>query len=147
HTGVRTFEASAFLRNRGADPVAVKKLFSGSMPSYRQRANIVATAELYGDCAIAENRINDENTRIATAQAADELLGISGVQSSYVLCRIDNQINISARSLGSVNVQLIMETLGGGGHRTMAACQISSSDFEQARLHLIAAIDEYKSNI
>lgn len=146
HTGVRTFEASAFLRNRGADPIAVKKLFSGSMPSYRERANIVAKAELYGDCAIAENRVRDENTRIASSQAADELLGISGVQSSYVLCRLGDEINISARSLGSVNVQLIMEALGGGGHRTMAACQLPTKDFAEAKQKLINAIDEYKAN-
>ncbi|MDD4699742.1 MAG: DHH family phosphoesterase [Oscillospiraceae bacterium] len=146
HTGVRTFEASAFLRNRGADPISVKKLFSGSMPSYRQRANIVASAELYDDCAIAENQVQDENTKLATSQAADELLGINGVQSSFVLCRLGDEINISARSLGSVNVQLIMESLGGGGHRTMAACQLATKDFEEAKLKLINAINEYKAN-
>lgn len=147
HTGVRTFEASAFLRNRGADPVEVKKLFSNSMPAYRQRANIVAAAELYGDCAISENRVNDETTRIATAQAADELLNISGVNASFVLCKAGEEINISARSLGAINVQLIMEQLGGGGHRTMAACQLKMEDFGEAKITLIKAIDDYKHSL
>lgn len=147
NSGVRTFEASAFLRSKGADPIQVKKLFSGSMPEYRQRANIVATAQIYGDAAIAVNTVNDENTRLTTAQAADELLGISRVAASFVLCRIENnQINISARSLGSVNVQLIMEELGGGGHRNMAACQLSNVGFEEAMVLLKTAIDNYRKN-
>ncbi len=148
HTGVRTFEASAFLRNHGADPVSVKKLFSGTMPAYRQRANIVASAELFSDdCAIAVNYENDENTKLATSQAADELLGIGGVVGSFVICRQENEVNISARSLGNINVQLIMESLGGGGHRTMAACQIKDCDLDEAKEKLKAAITEYKSNI
>ncbi len=147
NSGVRTFEASAFLRSKGADPIQVKKLFSGSMPEYRQRATIVATAQIYGDSAIAVNTVSDENTRLATAQAADELLGISKVAASFVLCRIENnQINISARSLGSVNVQLIMEELGGGGHRNMAACQLSNVGFEEAMVRLKQAIDNYRKN-
>lgn len=148
HTGVRTFEASAFLRNHGADPVIVKKLFSGTMPAYRQRANIVASAELYSnDCAIAVNYENDENTKLATSQAADELLGISGVAGSFVICRQGKEINISARSLGNINVQLVMEALGGGGHRTMAACQIKDADLDTAKEILKKAIDEYKSEL
>lgn len=147
-TGVRTFEASAFLRNHGADPVSVKKLFSGTMPAYKQRANIVASAQLYsGDCAIAVNRESDENTKLATSQAADELLGISGVLGSFVICRQENEVNISARSLGNINVQLIMESLGGGGHRTMAACQLKNCDLDSAREKLQKAIDEYKENV
>ena len=147
NSGVRTFEASAFLRGKGADPIQVKKLFSGSVGAYKQRANIVASAELYGNTAIAVNDENDENTRLATAQAADELLGISKVAASFVLCRIEGgKINISARSLGQMNVQLIMESLGGGGHRTMAACQLAETDFDKATEKLRAAIDEYKKN-
>ena len=147
NAGVRTFEASAFLRGRGADPIQVKKLFSGSLSEYRQRSNITATTQIYGDVAIAVNTVNDENTRVATAQAADELLGIRNVAASFVLCRTDNgQINISARSLGSVNVQLIMEALGGGGHRNMAACQLTGVGFEEAMVMLREAIDEYREN-
>ncbi len=148
NTGVRTFEASAFLRNRGADPVTVKKLFSGSMDAYKLRAEIVGSAVLYdGDCAIAINDKVDSNTRMASAQAADELLGISGVLGSFVVCRYGSEINISARSLGGMNVQLIMEKLGGGGHRTMAACQLEVDSFEQAMLKLKDAIDQYKKEI
>lgn len=147
NSGVRTFEAAAFLRSKGADPIQVKKLFTGSIGAYKQRANIVASAELYGNTAIAVNTENDENTRLATAQAADELLGISKVAATFVLCRIEGgKINISARSLGQMNVQLIMESLGGGGHRTMAACQLDETDFGKATEKLRAAIDEYKKN-
>lgn len=148
HTGVRTFEASAFLRNRGADPVIVKKLFSDSMSAYRQRANIVAGAVVYdSDCAIAIDSESNENTKIATSQAADELLGISGIAGSFVLYKQGKAINISARSLGNINVQLIMESLGGGGHRTMAACQLKDVSLETATEKLKSAIDEYKENM
>ncbi len=148
NAGVRTFEASAFLRSKGADPIQVKKLFSGSVSAYKQRANIVATAEIYQNTAIAVNGENDENTRLATAQAADELLGISSVAASFVLCKFEGgKINISARSLGQMNVQLIMEALGGGGHRTMAACQLENMGFEEAIAILKAAIDAYRRNL
>ena len=147
NSGVRTFEASAFLRSKGADPIQVKKLFSGSVAAYKQRANIVATAQVYQNTAIAVNTENDENTRLATAQAADELLGISNVAASFVLCKIEGgRINISARSLGQMNVQLIMESLGGGGHRTMAACQLDNMGFEEATARLHQAIDNYRKN-
>ncbi len=145
HTGVRTFEAAAYLRSRGADPIKVKKLFSGTMPAYRQRVAIVGSAETYGDCAIAKNEIDDADTRIATAQAADELLNVGGVMASFVMCKAEDKINISARSLGDINVQLVMEKLGGGGHRTMAAAQIDAQSFDEAKDMLIKAIDEYKS--
>ncbi len=145
NTGVRTFEASAFLRNRGADPVTVKKLFAGSIDTYKLRAEIVSSAELYdGDCAIAVNNTVSENTRLASAQAADEMLGISKVLGSFVICRYGSEFNISARSLGSMNVQVIMEKLGGGGHRTMAACQLQVDSLEDAISRLKTAIAEYK---
>ncbi len=148
NTGVRTFEASAFLRNRGADPVTVKKLFAGSMETYKQRAEIVGSAEVYDeDCAIAINTDISANSRLASAQAADELLGISGVLGSFVISRYGSEFNISARSLGSMNVQVIMEHLGGGGHRTMAACQLSVDTLEAAVEKLKDAIDTYKKEI
>ncbi len=148
NTGVRTFEASAFLRNRGADPVTVKKLFAGSMETYKLRAEIVSSAEVYGDdCAIAVNDTVNENTRLASAQAADEMLGISGILGSFVVCRYGSEFNISARSLGSMNVQVIMEKLGGGGHRTMAACQLQVDSFEDAVEQLKHAIDAYKKEL
>ena len=148
NTGVRTFEASAFLRNRGADPVTVKKLFASSMESYKLRAEIVASAIIHdGDCAIAVNEQTSPHSRIASAQAADELLGISGILGSFVLCKYGSEVNISARSLGGMNVQIIMEKLGGGGHRTMAASQLEVDSFEDAVVKLKTAIDEYKKEL
>ncbi len=148
NTGVRTFEAAAFLRNRGADPVTVKKMFAGSMEAYKLRADIVASAEVFdGDCAIAINETVNENTRVASAQAADEMLGISKVLGSFVLYRYGSQINVSARSFGSMNVQVIMESLGGGGHRTMAAAQLEVDSFAEAVKQLKEAIDKYKKDL
>ncbi len=146
HTGVRTFEAAAFLRQRGANPVVVKKLFAGSMPTYRQRVSIVASAEFHEGFAIAKNEIQDENSRVATSQAADELLNIDGVRASFVMCLVGDSINISARSLGEVNVQLIMESLGGGGHRTMAACQLPTTNFDEAKAQLLKALETYQKD-
>ncbi len=148
NTGVRTFEASAFLRNRGADPVTVKKLFAGSIDTYKLRADIVGSAELYdNDCAIAVNADTGANSRLASAQAADELLGISGVLGSFVISRYGSEFNISARSFGSMNVQVIMEKLGGGGHRTMAACQLQVDTLKDAIEMLEDAIFQYKKEL
>ena len=143
HTGVRTFEASAFLRRRGADPIAVKKLFSDSIEHHKIKNSIVATAQQHKIYAIAVNdnhNISDEESRIVSSQAADELLNISGVKASFVMSRVGDTINISARSYGEVNVQLIMERLGGGGHRTMSACQIEERNFAVAKQLLLEAI-------
>lgn len=148
NAGVRTFEASAFLRSKGADPIQVKKLFSGSMEEYRLRAHIVASAEVYENTAIGVCRETAGDVRLASAQAADELLGLRQVAASFVLCRLENgQTHISARSLGSMNVQLIMESLGGGGHRTMAACQLEGVGFEEAVTRLKNAVDTYRKNM
>lgn len=146
HTGVRTFEASAFLRRRGGDPVKVKRLFSGSIEAYRLKAEIIAAAGMYKDCAISVCAENNQFTRVSSAQAADEMLNIAGVNAGFVLFEGDNEINISARSFGGVNVQLIMEKLGGGGHQTMAAAQIKSKNIAAAKNMLIEAIDAYKQD-
>ena len=146
HTGTRTFEASAYLRLNGANPQSAKQMICGDIGTYRQRAAIMATAEYYGDCAIAVNETRDKNSRLATSQAADELLNIRGVKASFVMCYLEGAINISARSAGEINVQVIMEALGGGGHGMMAACQIDVDDIDKARRMLFNAIDEYKKN-
>ena len=143
-TGVKTFEASAYLRSRGADPVAVKTLFSNSMETYRARASMVSTAEIYGDCAIAKTESTAREIRIASAQAADELLTIVGVNASYTVFPTATGVNISARSLGAINVQLVMEVLGGGGNLTMAACQLEGITIDEAVEKLKAAIDQVK---
>lgn len=145
HTGVRTFEASAFLRRRGADPIAVKKLFADSIEHHKIKNSIVSTAQQHKIYAIAvndNNNLSDEESRIVSSQAADELLNISGVKASFVLSRVGDAINISARSYGEVNVQLIMERLGGGGHRTMSACQIEERNFAVAKQLLLEAISK-----
>ena len=146
-TGVRTFEAAAFLRSRGADPIEVKRLFSGSMDLYMTRSQIVSSAEIIGDCAIASTDAKDGNIRIVAAQAADELLSISGVDASFVIMHINDIVNISARSFGKINVQLIMEKLGGGGHMTMAAAQLKDTTLFDAKRRLIDAINEYNESM
>ncbi len=142
-TGVRTFEAAAFLRKQGADTVAVRNMFSSSIETYQQKARLVANAEIYHRCAIASSDVKTDDMRIAAPQAADELLGISGVDASFVLFDVSGVVNISARSLGAFNVQLIMEALGGGGHQTMAGVQLEGVNIESARQSLLQAIDDF----
>lgn len=142
-TGVRTFEAAAFLRKIGADTVAVRGLFSNSIDSYQRKTRLVASSEIYRKCAIASSDFTSEDLQIVAPQAADELLGISGVQASFVLYTADNTVHISARSMGKVNVQIIMEKLGGGGHLSMAGAQLKDVNIESARQSLLEAIDEY----
>ena len=142
-TGVRTFEAAAFLRKQGADTVAVRTLFSSSIETYQQKSRLIANAEIYNNCAIATSDVKSEDLRIAAPQAADELLGINGVAASFVLFDLNGIINISARSMGELNVQVIMEMLGGGGHQTMAGVQLENVNIESARQTLLEAIDNY----
>jgi c-di-AMP phosphodiesterase-like protein len=141
-TGIRTFEASAYLRRRGADPVAVKKLFSDSIDVYKERSKLVSNAEFYDRFAIATANEGEKVSRVAASQAADELLNIENVDASFVLFTSEKGINISARSLGKVNVQVIMEALGGGGHHTMAATQMENVNIMQAKACLIDLLDQ-----
>ena len=142
-TGVRTFEAAAFLRKLGADTIAVRNLFSSSIETYQQKSRLVANAEIYHNCAIATSDVTSDEIRMAAPQAADELLGISGVGASFVLFELNDIVNISARSLGAFNVQVIMEKLGGGGHQTMAGVQLEGVNIESARQSLLEAIDDF----
>lgn len=142
-SGVRTFEAAAFLRERGADTVKVKRLFANSMEDNRLRNTVVSSASEYRSCAVAFANFVSKDIRIITSQAADELLNVNDILASFVMFADNGSINISARSLGEVNVQLIMEALGGGGHRTMAACQLAGVTVEQAKAELKNAIDGY----
>ncbi len=143
-TGVRTFEAAAFLRSLGADTVTVKQLFANSMETQKAKSEIVKSAAMYNNCAVGIVDFEVDDIRIVAGQAADELLNIDGVNSSFVLFRTDNVINISARSYGEVNVQVIMEELGGGGHQTMAAAQLQNETFNNALVLLKNAIDKVK---
>ncbi len=126
-TGVRTFEAAAYLRRNGADVVRVRKIFRDDAAVYKARADIVSQAEVYHEhFAISTYADEDaDNPIVIGAQAANELLDIRGVKASFVLTETGNMINISARSIDEVNVQIIMEKMGGGGHMNMAACQLS----------------------
>lgn len=144
-TGVRTFEAAAYLRRIGADTVEVRKLFASSMDSYQRKTRVVASAEIYKNCAIAVCDFVSEDLRLIAPQAADELLGISGVSASFVLYEENEIINISARSMGALNVQVIMEKLGGGGHLTMAAAQVESTSIDRVRQTLLETIDQHFS--
>ncbi len=144
-TGVRTFEAAAYLKKLGANTIEVKKLFSGSMEEYIGRSKLVAKAEIYRRCALVFNDEPIDQMRLVAPQAADELLHINGVDASFVLYQIDHQVCINARSMGSINVQVIMEDLGGGGHQTMAAAQINNAAMDGVRRLLIKSIDEHVS--
>lgn len=146
-SGVRTFEAAAYLKKRGANTVECKKLFANDMDIFRHRNAIIDKAETYSSCAISTLDETIGNVRLVTSQAADEMINIDGVKASFVLYSNGDNVNISARSYGEVNVQLVMESLGGGGHQTMAACQLHDKTSEQAVIMLKNAIDEYFSNL
>lgn len=140
-TGVRTFEAAAYLRTRGADTVEVKKMFSDTFDMYLAKSKIILEAEIKDGFAISCAETTKE-IRIVAAQAADELLNIQEVKASFVIFRDNDEVNISARSFGDVNVQVIMEKLGGGGHHSMAGVQIKGISVEEAKQKLISVIKE-----
>ncbi len=146
-TGVRTFEAAAYLRSRGANTVDSKKLFSNDMEIFRHRNAIIDAAYTYKECAISLSPDGLDNVRLVTSQACDEMLNIDGVKASFVLYSSGKGVNISARSYGEINVQLIMEDLGGGGHQTMSACQLPDLTVIEAEIKLQNAIDFYFSNL
>ena len=141
-TGVRTFEAAAYLRSLGADTVAVKLLFSNSVKTQKAKSEVVRKSLMYKNCAIGIVDFDVEDIRIVASQAADELLNINGVNASFVAFQTGDTVNISARSYGDVNVQLIMEELGGGGHQTMAAAQLNGETMENAVMRLKYTIDK-----
>ena len=145
-TGVTTFETAAYLKKMGADTIAVKQMFANSIDTYHEKSKIINSAEIYRKCAVAKADGSFENIRIAASQAADEMLGITGVYASFVMYQQGDTVNISARSLGKYNVQVIMEALGGGGHLTMAAAQIKT-DLDTAKKKLTEAVDEYIRSI
>ena len=147
-TGVRTFEAAAFLRKLGADTVNVKMLFNNSVECYRQKSELIASATVYRGCAIATANKVMQDMRVAAPQAADELLGVTDVKASFVIAKTSNdEIALNCRSLGALNVQLIAESLGGGGHQTMAGVQFRDTTVENVYERLKEAIDKYYSNL
>ena len=125
-SGVRTFDAAAFLRSLGADTIEVKKMFTDSLEDYLLISGTIKSAEVHDNLAIAICPSEVNNT-VIVARAADELLGISGIDVCFVLCEINNAITISGRSTGEVNVQVILEELGGGGHMNMAGAKVNGT--------------------
>ena len=145
-TGVRTFEAAAFLRKCGVDIIKVKKWFQSDLGTYNKISNIIGKAELvYDSIAISTYEEEDKDANIVCAKAADELLTISNITASFVLGKLDNKICISGRSIGDINVQVILEKLGGGGHITLAGARVEGMDIEEAKQELINRINEYFS--
>lgn len=142
-TGVRTFEAAAFLKDKNADTVSVKKLFANSLEINKLRTKVISEAESFMRCAISVADFSSPDIRIICAQAADELLKVNDIKASFVMFESNDMVYISARSFGEVNVQLIMESLGGGGHQTMAACQLKGCKIITAKEKLERAIKDY----
>ena len=144
-TGGRTFEAAAYLRRLGADTQDVQRMFQGDLNSMIARYAIIRQAELYHD-DIAVVALDEECDRVTAAKAADELLTLKGIRASFVLYRKGDGVYMSARSLGEVNVQVILEALGGGGNSTTAGGQADNITVEEARAKLLEAIDRYFEN-
>lgn len=144
-TGVRTFEAASFLKRNGADNVDVKELFNESIDFMKKKTEIIERSEIvFDDVAVSYIDEDSEDSNVIAAQSADELLTIKDVKVSFVLVRNKDYINISGRSVGNVNVQVMMEYLGGGGHLNMAGAQVHTQDMEEAKAQLFGAIIRYK---
>jgi c-di-AMP phosphodiesterase-like protein len=143
-TGVRTFEAASYLRRQGVDTVSVKQLFQNDLKTYITISNIVKDAEVvYDNIAISVCPSNIKSAQLIAAQAADQLLSLSGLVAAFVLSTHDAMVVISGRSLGEINVQMILEKLGGGGHLTVAGAQIENVTIQEAKDMLKNAIYEY----
>ena len=142
-TGGRTFEAAAFLRRAGADTTDVQRLFQNDLSEMVSRYDIIRRAEMYRDSFAIAVIPQDGVDRVAAAQAADELLGLKGVKASFVLFKSGPNVQMSARSLGEINVQVILEALGGGGNSTTAGGKAENCDVLTAREKLTEAIDAY----
>ena len=142
-TGGRTFEAAAFLRRSGADTAEVQRLFQGDLKDMVTKYDIIRRAEMYRS-NIAVSVVEEPGVdRVASAQAADDLLTLKGVQASFVIYAAEGAVLMSARSLGEINVQVILEALGGGGNSTTAGARIEDTDPESVRQQLIGVLDAY----
>ena len=147
-TGVRTFEAAAYLRKCGVDIIKVKKWFQSDLETYNKISEIVANAEIINDTiGISVYDKEEPDTSLICAKAADELLTISDITASFVIGNLGDKICISGRSIGDINVQLILEKLGGGGHITLAGAQVEGMRIEEVKQELIIRINEYFTEI
>jgi c-di-AMP phosphodiesterase-like protein len=147
-TGVRTFEAASYLRRQGVDTVSVKQLFQNDINTYLSISGVVRDAEIIGDrIAISMCPPNTKNAQLIAAKSSDELLNLTGISAAFVLCYVNNEVYISGRSLGEINVQIILEKLGGGGHLTVAGAQLAGMTLEESREKLKSAIIEYMEEV
>lgn len=143
-TGVRTFEAASYLRRAGADPTLVRHLFRVDFDTIKSRATIIENTEMpLEGVVIAVCPAEVKNAQVVAAQTADMLLSIEGVRVSFVLFKIEDGIGISARSNGDINVQVIMEQLGGGGHQSVAGAKIKQTDSAEVKAKIIEIVDSY----
>jgi c-di-AMP phosphodiesterase-like protein len=140
-TGVRTFDAASFLKSLGADPIEIKKMFTDDLEDYLLVAETIKAAEVNDNMAIAVTPKNIDSVIIA--KAADELLNISGISVSFVLGEINNEVYISGRSIGDINVQIVLEALGGGGHMNIAGAKIQNKTIEEVISQLKEAMKKY----
>lgn len=141
-TGVRTFEAAAYLRRNGADVTRIRKTFRNNIDEFKTRAIAISRAEIFDDKFAISDCPSEgvESPTVVCAQAANELLNISGIEASFVLTEYNNKIYISARSISDVNVQLIMEKIGGGGHATVAGAQLEGYGIDEAKNIVIKVV-------
>ena len=147
-TTERTFEAAAYLRRCGVNIIKVKKWFQSDLATFNKISGIVKKAEIVNDTiAIALYDKKEKDSSVICAKAADELLTISDITASFVIGRMGNKICISGRSIGDINVQIILEKLGGGGHITLAGAQVEGMTMEETKQELINRINEYFSEI
>ena len=146
HVGVRTFEAAAWLRSRGAQTAETKLLFNTSKEEYEARAHIVESAYIYKGCAIALSSEPEAGMNVVLPMAANDLLTINGVDASFVAVAKNGGVNISARSMGALNVQVILEPLGGGGHLMMAGAQLQNCTLQDAERQIREQIDLYRAS-
>lgn len=141
---MRTFEAASYLRRAGADPRLVRQLFRVDLETLKNRAEIINNTQMLpGGVVIATYTHKIKNSQIAASQAADMLLNIEGVKVSFVLFPIEDGVAVSARSQGDVNVQVIMEELGGGGHQSMAGAQVKRAGLDEVKERVIALVSKY----
>ena len=146
-TGSRTLEAASFLRRNGADPQLVQKLFWMDVEAMKNKAEMLANMEIFEDSyAISQYKSSDKDITVVASQAADMMSTLLGVRGSFVIYQIDdNTLGITARSQGDLNVQLVMEFLGGGGHQMVAAAQLSGLTMDEAVEKLKGAIRKYEA--
>ncbi len=144
-TGVRTFEAAAYLRRSGADVMRVRKMFRSDIDTYRQRADGVRNAEMVLDSfavSVFEPKAGPESPIVLTAKVANEMLNIAGVRASFVIAQMGKNVKISARAIDDVNVQIIMEKMGGGGHANIAAAEFADTTTDVVKAELIRVLEE-----